>query len=61
MSESIFAGQTRSPTYLAKNPLGKVPMLEDEASGLVLPESGAILAYLAEKHRTLVSDHWLPR
>jgi glutathione S-transferase len=41
----IFRGDTRTPTYLAKDPNGRVPLLED--NGLVLSESNAILFYLA--------------
>lgn len=40
-------GETRSPDYLAKNPNGRVPTLEED--GLVLWESPAILKYLAAK------------
>ena len=40
-------GETRSAAFLAKNPNGKVPTLELE-DGSHLPESNAILAYLAE-------------
>ena len=40
-------GATRTPEYLAKNPNGKVPMLELE-DGRVLVESNAILCWLAE-------------
>ena len=40
-------GETRSAAFLAKNPNGKVPTLELEDGGY-LPESNAILAYLAE-------------
>ena len=43
----LFKGENRQPEYLAKNPMGKVPMLEDE--GLFLTESYAIIGYLAEK------------
>ena len=42
-----FAGATRSAEFLAKNPIGKVPVLGLE-DGSFLPESNAILWYLAE-------------
>src|SRR5919199_4638204 len=38
-------GEFRSPEYLAKNPNGKVPMIEDD--GFVLWEVAAILKYMA--------------
>jgi glutathione S-transferase len=50
-------GQTRTPEYLAKNPNGKVPLLE-LADGRLLPESNAILCYLAEGSAYLPSDVW---
>src|SRR5690606_23126269 len=40
-------GGTRTPEFLAMNPNGKVPLLEF-APGRYLPESNAILCYLAE-------------
>ena len=42
----ILKGETRTPDFLAKNPSGHVPLLE-AAPGRYLPESGAILWYLA--------------
>jgi len=42
----ILKGDTRTPDFLAKNPSGHVPLLE-AAPGRYLPESGAILWYLA--------------
>jgi glutathione S-transferase len=53
----LFAGATRAPEFLAKNPNGKVPLLELE-DGRVLPESNAILCYLAEGSRFLPEDRW---
>ena len=50
-------GETRTPQYLAKNPNGKVPMLELE-DGSVLVESNAILCYLAEGTSFLPGDRW---
>ena len=41
------SGRTRSPEFLARNPNGRVPLLELE-SGRYLAESGAILYSLAE-------------
>ncbi len=50
-------GETRTSYYLAKNPNGKVPMLELE-DGRVLVESNAILFYLADGTSFLPSDAW---
>ncbi|WP_062354090.1 glutathione S-transferase family protein [Pseudoxanthomonas mexicana] len=50
-------GATRTPAYLAKNPNGKVPMLE-RADGGVLVESDAILYWLAEGTPMLPADAW---
>jgi glutathione S-transferase len=43
-------GQNREPAYLAMNPNGLVPTLEEE-DGFVLWESNSIVRYLAAKHR----------
>lgn len=51
------AGETRTPEYLAKNPNGKVPLLETEA-GQYLPESNAILCYLASDTHLFPKDKW---
>ncbi len=50
-------GETRTPAYLAKNPNGRVPMLELE-DGRRLVESNAILCYLAEGSEYLPADSW---
>ena len=50
-------GQTRTPEYLARNPNGRVPMLELE-DGRLLVESNAILCYLAEGSEYLPADTW---
>ena len=42
----ILKGETRTPEFLAKNPNGHVPLLE-VAPGRYLPESNAMLWYLA--------------
>ena len=40
------AGENRKPEFLAINPMGKIPTLEH--GGVVITETGAILAYLAD-------------
>ena len=50
-------GETRTPAFLAKNPNGKVPLLE-RADGSLLPESNAILCYLADGSALLPADAW---
>jgi glutathione S-transferase len=51
-------GETRTPAYLAKNPNGKVPLLELD-DGRRLAESDAILCYLADGTSFLPDDRWL--
>ena len=53
---AIAKGEQKSPAYLKKNPLGEIPVLEDE--NLVLRDSQAILVYLGLKYG---KDDWLPR
>jgi glutathione S-transferase len=59
-------GDPRKPEYLALNPNGKVPTIDDD--GVVLWESSAILKYLAAKKRKLLpsdarglaqADQWM--
>ena len=52
------AGETRTAQYLAKNPNGKVPLLETE-TGRYLPESNAILCYLANNTNLFPGERWL--
>jgi glutathione S-transferase len=51
----MFKGATRSPEFLTMNPNGKIPVLEIEP-GNYLPESNAIICYLAEGTRLMPSD-----
>lgn len=51
----LFAGETRTPEHFARNPDGRIPVLELD-SGEYLAESGAILLYLAEGTELLPSD-----
>jgi glutathione S-transferase len=53
----LHDGSTRKPGYLAKNPNGRVPLLEFE-DGRMLAESGAILWYLSETTSLLPVDRW---
>jgi len=41
---------SRNPAYLAKNPGGTIPMLEEPDSGFVLSEAHAIMCYLSSAH-----------
>ncbi|MFG1379579.1 glutathione S-transferase family protein [Xanthobacter autotrophicus] len=50
----IFAGENRTPDFRARNPEGRVPLLE--VDGRFLAESNAILFYLAEGTRFLPAD-----
>jgi glutathione S-transferase len=43
----LFKGETKTPEFLAKNPEGRIPVLE-LPDGRFLAESNAILVYLAE-------------
>jgi glutathione S-transferase len=51
----IKRGETRTPEFLAKNPNGRIPLLEIPGRGY-LSESHAIIAYLAEGTALVPSD-----
>ncbi|VFR44278.1 Glutathione S-transferase, unnamed subgroup [plant metagenome] len=52
----VKAGAHKQPAFLALNPLGQIPVLDDD--GTIVSDSNAILVYLATKHgRT----DWLPQ
>jgi glutathione S-transferase len=46
---NLLAGEHKHPDFLRLNPAGKVPVLVD--GDLVIPESAAIVFYLADKYR----------
>lgn len=50
----LAGGEHKKPAFLALNPFGQIPVLDD--NGLVLADSNAILVYLAKKH----APDWLP-
>lgn len=54
---NILQGESRTPEFLAKNPNGRVPVLE-VALGRYLAESNAILLYLSEGTDFLPVDAW---
>ncbi|KWB61536.1 glutathione S-transferase family protein [Burkholderia ubonensis] len=51
----LAAGEQRRPAFLALNPFGQVPVIDD--GGVVLSDSNAILVYLAKRYG---DAHWLP-
>ena len=53
----VLAGENRTPAYLRLNPAGQVPILA-LPDGRSLPESGAILHYLAEGTGLLPDDRF---
>lgn len=53
----LAAGAHRSPEFLARNPRGQVPALED--GEVRIHDAQAILVYLARRYDR--SDRWLPR
>jgi glutathione S-transferase len=51
----LFLGETRTDEHFARNPDGRIPVLETD-DGDLIPESGAILLFLAEGTPLLPSD-----
>lgn len=51
----LAAGVHRQPEFLAINPFGEVPVLDDD--GTIIADSHAILVYVARK---IGPSHWLP-
>lgn len=56
----ILQGGSRTPEFLARNPNGKVPLLEvtDGGDTRALAESNAMLCYLAEGTPLMPEDRW---
>ena len=54
----LLAGAHKQPDFLARNPFGQVPVIED--GDVTLADSNAILVYLATRY-TPASSPWLPR
>jgi glutathione S-transferase len=53
----ITQGATRTPEFLAKNPNGRIPLLEVPGRGF-LSESHAIISFLAEGSELMPADPW---
>jgi glutathione S-transferase len=53
----IMRGETRTPEYLAKNPDGRIPLLELD-DGRLLAQSDAILWYLADGTAFLPTERY---
>jgi len=51
----LMQGEQKRPEFLARNPFGQVPVIDDD--GVVLADSNAILVYLAKRYG---AAHWLP-
>ncbi|GMY16869.1 glutathione S-transferase F13 [Fagus crenata] len=51
---NLFGGEHKQPSFLAKNPFGQIPVLED--GDVTLFESRAITAYVAEKFKETGTD-----
>src|SRR5688572_4591114 len=55
VEDDLFRGAAKLPPHRARNPDGRVPVLETDA-GDFIPESGAIVLYLAEGTPLLPAD-----
>lgn len=55
VSVDLFLGETRTPEHFARNPDGRIPVLELD-TGETISESGAILLYLAQGSPLLPLD-----
>ncbi len=53
----MMGGATRTPEFLAMNPNGRVPLLQIDSKQF-LPESNAILAFLADGTHLWPGDRW---
>ncbi len=51
----LLGGQQKTPAYLAMNPFGQVPVIQD--GEVTVADSNAILVYLARRYG---AAHWLP-
>lgn len=58
---NIDLGEHQQPDFLALNPAGRIPVLEDCNAGVVLFESAAILLYLAQYSGQLLEQAPQPR
>ena len=60
---NIAKGGTRTASFLAINPLGKVPFLFEKGDGgeyVGVPESSAIMRYLCITRVNSIQPHWYP-
>jgi len=55
---SLLKGEHKAPEFLAVNPNGMLPAIDDD--GFVLWESGTILRYICST-RSSLPDHWYPK
>jgi glutathione S-transferase len=52
----LAGGANKTPEFLALNPFGQIPVLDDD--GIIVADSNAILIYLATRYD---DGQWLPR